>query len=78
MYKDSAIKVALAGITVKSGRKWQAHEAMSRTEAQDLSGYSGNGEGSLGSLNRKHQLVKDEIWAKVGKEHHSKMVSMSK
>lgn len=35
MYRDSTdIKVASAGITVKTGRKWQAHKAVSRAGAR--------------------------------------------
>lgn len=46
MYRDSAhVQVASAGITVKIGRKWQAHLAIRRAEAREFSGHGVNGKG---------------------------------
>ena len=55
MYRDSAdVKVASAGIIVKTGRKWQAQEAVSRAEARlrhkTLVGTVAMGRAGLGSF----------------------------
>ena len=93
MYRDSAdVKVASAGIIVKTGRKWQAQEAVSRAEARlrhkTLVGTVAMGRAGLGSFPKprydrargkeKRQLVQDEIRAEVEEERCSKMVGMSK
>ncbi|XP_070689483.1 uncharacterized protein [Pempheris klunzingeri] len=93
MYRDSAdAKVASAGIVVKTGRMWQAQEAVSRAEAQlrhkSLVGTVAMGRAGLGSFPRprydrtcgkeKRQLVQDEIRAEVEEQRCCKMVGMSK
>lgn len=51
MYRDSTdLKVASAGIYVKTGRNWQAHKGISRAEAHN---------------SEKRQLVQDEIRTEV-------------
>ncbi|XP_061896833.1 uncharacterized protein LOC133645919 [Entelurus aequoreus] len=93
MYRDSAdVKVASAGIVVKTGRKWQAQEAVSRAEARlrhkTLLGTVARGRAGLGSFPKprwdrargkeKRQLVQEEIRAEVEEERCCRMVSMSK
>lgn len=93
MYRNSADdKVASAGILVKTGRKWQAHEAVSRAETRlrhkVLVGTVAMGRAGLRSSPKprydkargkeKRQLVQDEIRAEVEEERFSKMACMSK
>lgn len=93
MYRDSAdAKVASAGILVKTGRKWQAQEAVSRAESRlrhkTLVGTVAMGRAGLGSFPKprydracgkeKRQMVLDEIRTEVEEERCSKMVGMSK
>ncbi len=76
MYRDSAdVKVASAGILVKTGRKWQAQEAITRAEARlrhkTLVGSMAMGRAglccflkpryNLARRKEKGQLIQDEV-----------------
>ncbi|XP_062872774.1 uncharacterized protein LOC134334411 [Trichomycterus rosablanca] len=91
MYRDSADKkVATAGIQVKTGRKWKAHEAIDRAEARlqhnILVGNTAVGRAGLGSFSKprydkagrmeRRQMVQDEIRVEVEENRRIKMVAM--
>ncbi|XP_069366366.1 uncharacterized protein [Paralichthys olivaceus] len=93
MYRDSTdVRVATAGILVKTGRKWQAQEAITRAEARlrhkMLVGSVARGRAGLGSFPKprydqargkeKRQLVQDEIRVEEEEDRYSRMVGMSK
>ena len=93
MYRDSTdIRVTTAGILVKTGKKWQAQEAITRAEARlrhkMLVGSVARGRAGLGSFPKprydqargkeKRQLVQDEIRAEEEENRYSRMVGMSK
>ena len=91
MYRDSSdMKVATAGILVKTGRKWKAQEAVDRAEARlqhnILVGNTAVGRAGLGSFPKprydkargreKRSMVQDEIRAEVEEDRRIKMVAM--
>ncbi|XP_026079824.1 uncharacterized protein LOC113057031 [Carassius auratus] len=93
MYRDSKdTKVAAAGILVKTGRKWQAQEAVTKAEARlrhkTLVGSVAMGRAGLGCFPKprydlahgkeRRKLIQDEIRAEVEEERYTKMASMSK
>ncbi|XP_067296477.1 uncharacterized protein [Pseudorasbora parva] len=93
MYRDSKdTKVAAAGILVKTGRKWQAQEAVTKAEARlrhkTLLGSVAMGRAGLGCFPKprydlargkeRRRLIQDEIRAEVEEERYTKMTSMSK
>nr|XP_055028991.1 uncharacterized protein LOC129418090 [Misgurnus anguillicaudatus]XP_055035306.1 uncharacterized protein LOC129423146 [Misgurnus anguillicaudatus] len=91
LYRDSADnRVATAGITVRTGRKWRAQEAVDQAEARlrhsVLVGSVAVGRAGLGSHTRprydkaqgteRRQMVQREIRAEVEEERLSKTVAM--
>ncbi|KAL0148307.1 hypothetical protein M9458_056369 [Cirrhinus mrigala] len=93
MYRDSRdIKVTAAGILVKTGRKWQAQEAVTKAEVRlrhkTLVGSVATGRAGFGCFPRprydlargkeRRRLIQDEIRAEVEEERYTKMAGMSK
>ncbi|KAI8506911.1 hypothetical protein Bbelb_153500 [Branchiostoma belcheri] len=93
MYRDSAdTKVSSAGITVRTGRKWKAQEAVDKAESRlrhsVLVGTLAVGRAGLGSCPKpqydkasgreRRQLVQDEIRAEEEEARHCRMVGMRK
>ncbi|XP_073716891.1 uncharacterized protein [Misgurnus anguillicaudatus] len=91
LYRDSADnRVATAGITVRTGRKWRVQEAVDQAEARlrhsVLVGSVAVGRAGLGSHTRprydkaqgteRRQMVQREIRAEVEEERLSKTVAM--
>ena len=93
MYRDSRdTKVAAAGILVKTGRKWQAQEAVTKAEARlrhkTLVGSVATGRAGLGCFPKprydlargkeRRRLIQDKIRAEVEEERYTKMAGMVK
>ncbi|XP_076860736.1 uncharacterized protein LOC143513938 [Brachyhypopomus gauderio] len=91
LYRDSADnRVSSAGITVRTGRKWKAQEAVEQAEARlrhgILVGTVAVGRAGLGSFTRpcygkaqgkeRRQMIQSEIRAGVEEERRSRMVGM--
>lgn len=91
LYRDSSdSKVSLAGIEVKTGRKWKAQEAVDQAESRlrhsELVGAVASGPAGLGSNPRprfnkvqgkeRQQLIQDEVRAGVEEAHCSRTVGM--
>ncbi|KAL0183880.1 hypothetical protein M9458_019576, partial [Cirrhinus mrigala] len=93
MYRDSRdIKVTAAGILVKTRRKWQAQEAVTKAEVRlrhkTLVGSVATGRAGFGCFPRprydlahgkeRRRLIQDKIRAEVEEERYTKMAGMSK
>lgn len=93
MYRDFAdTKVVAEGILMKTGKKWQAQEAVTTAEVRlrhkMLVGSVTMGKAGLDYFPKprcnlacgkeKHHLIQDEIRAEVEEERYSKMACMSK
>ncbi|KAI8479507.1 hypothetical protein Bbelb_373930 [Branchiostoma belcheri] len=93
MYRDSAdTKVSSAGITVRTGRKWKAQEAVDKAESRlrhsVLVGTLAVGRAGLGSCPKpqydkasgreRRQLVQDEIRAEEEEACHCRVIGMRK
>ena len=91
LYRDSSdIKVSSAGIEVRTGRKWKAHEAVDQAESRlrhsELVGTVASGRAGLGSNPRPHykkaqgkerrQLIQEEVRAGVEEARCSRTVGM--
>nr|XP_057943465.1 uncharacterized protein LOC131138512 [Doryrhamphus excisus] len=91
LYRDSAdTRVSSAGITVRTGRKWRAQEAVDQAEARlrhgVLVGSVAVGRAGLGSHTRprydkaqgreRRQMVQGEIRAEVEEERRTRTVAM--
>ncbi|KAK7913726.1 hypothetical protein WMY93_013937 [Mugilogobius chulae] len=87
-FNDS--KVARAGIEVRTGRKWKAHDAVAQAEARlkhsELTGTLAHGRAGFGSNTKpiysktrgkeRRKLIQDEVRAEVEEARGSKIVAM--
>ncbi|XP_049897834.1 uncharacterized protein LOC126388657 [Epinephelus moara] len=91
LYRDSSdVKVSSAGIEVRTGRKWKAHEAVNQAEFRlqhsELVGTVASGRSGLGSNPRPHlikaqgkerrQLIQEEVRAGVEEARCTRTVGM--
>ncbi|KAK7889536.1 hypothetical protein WMY93_025096 [Mugilogobius chulae] len=91
LYRDSSdSKVARAGIEVRTGRKWKAHDAVAQAEARlkhsELTGTLAHGRAGFGSNTKpiysktrgkeRRKLIQDEVRAEVEEARGSKIVAM--
>ncbi|XP_038131552.1 uncharacterized protein LOC119776958 [Cyprinodon tularosa] len=91
LYRDSAdTRVSSASITVRTGRKWRAQQAVNQAEARlrhsVIVGSVAVGRAGLGSLTKlrydqargqvRRQMIQGEICAEVEEERQSRMVAM--
>ncbi|XP_063080140.1 uncharacterized protein LOC134470047 [Engraulis encrasicolus] len=93
LYRDSSDgKVSSAGVEVRTGRKWRAHDAVERAEARlrhsTLVGTVATGRAGLGSIPKpcfskakgkeRRKLIQEEVRAEVEEARLSRVVGMSK